>query len=239
MAHEMFALQLCLLGWGPSWKGKGSENFPFSCSPAFLHTPSWSSQDPTFLDAAHLAQFPGDSTTLSAESQNSLGWKRPLKVIWSIHLLKPGLSSVRTGCSGLCPVELWPSHGMEIPCPVWAMCSSMWPNSQRIFSQHRIENFHGKTLSFALHLHLLLHSDSWKQHDNFPSAFSTPSWSQLLLCCMLWPPAITGLTQQCEPWPCLREFSLGTILPERSDTHGAKETSYVPLMCWWCSPLCF
>lgn len=177
MAHEMFALQLCLLGWGPSWKGKGSEIFPFSCSPAFLHTPSWSNQDPTFLVAAHLAQFPGDSTTLSAESQNSLGWKRPLKVIWSIHLLKPGLSSVRTGCSGLCPVELWPSHGMEIPCPVWAMCSSMWPNSQRIFSQHRIENFHGKTLSFTLHLHLLLHSDSWKQHDNFPSAFSTPSWS--------------------------------------------------------------
>lgn len=168
MAHEMFVL--LLLGWGPSWKGKSSEIFPFSCSPAFLHTPSEAVR--TFLVAAHLAQFRGDSTTLPGEFQNSLGWKRPLKIIWSIHLLKPGLTTVRTGCSGLCPAEFWPSPRMEIPRPVWAMCSSIWPNSPRIFSQYLIENFHGKALPFTLHLHLLLRSDTAGDNMRIPPQLS-------------------------------------------------------------------
>lgn len=237
MAHEMFVL--LLLGWGPSWKGKSSEIFPFSCSPAFLHTPSEAVR--TFLVAAHLAQFRGDSTTLPGEFQNSLGWKRPLKIIWSIHLLKPGLTTVRTGCSGLCPAEFWPSPRMEIPRPVWAMCSSIWPNSPRIFSQYLIENFHGKALPFTLHLHLLLHSDTAGDNMRIPPQLSLlqAEVTLVLLHYVLQPPAITELTQQWEPWSCMSELSLSTLLPVRSDMCRAKETSHIALVWWRRSPLCF
>lgn len=61
---------------------------------------------------------------------------------------------------------------MEIPRPVWAMCSSIWPNSPRIFSQHLIENFHGKALPFTLHLHLLLHSDTAGDNMRIPPQLS-------------------------------------------------------------------
>lgn len=237
MAHEMFVL--LLLGWGPSWKGKSSEIFPFSCSPAFLHTPSEAVR--TFLVAAHLAQFWGDSTTLPGEFQNSLGWKRPLKIIWSIHLLKPGLTTYSQNRL-LRAVSSWvltiSKDRNPMPC-MGNVFQHLTKLTKNFFStpnwkfSWKSSSFHPASPSSPTLWH------SWRQHEDSPSAFSTPSWSQLLLHYVLQPPAITELTQQWEPWSCMSELSLSTLLTVRSDMCRAKETSHIALMCWRCSPLCF
>lgn len=54
------------------------------------------------------------------ESQNSLGWKESLEVIWPNTLLKA--ESAGTGCSGPCSVkpeylQRWRFHNSVGPCP--------------------------------------------------------------------------------------------------------------------------
>lgn len=54
------------------------------------------------------------------ESQNSLGWKESLEVIWPNTLFKA--ESARTGCSGPCSVkpeylQPWRFHNSVDPCP--------------------------------------------------------------------------------------------------------------------------
>ena len=63
---------------------------PFSSMPI-----SWGSQDPAFSCMAHPPLFfqTGAIFLFPVKSQNSLGWKGTLKVIWSRHLLKAELTS--------------------------------------------------------------------------------------------------------------------------------------------------
>lgn len=94
---------------------------------------SRSSQDAAVSVVAHPALVPDGTVLYPVGSQDSLGWKGPLKVIWSSHLLK-AYCTVRTGCSGLRPVEFWTSPRMQTPHPVWATWFSVWPTSRRSFS---------------------------------------------------------------------------------------------------------
>lgn len=107
---------------------------PFSSTPT-----SWSSQDPAFSFVAHPLLFfqAGALFLFPVESQNSLGWKGTLKVIWSSHLLKAELTSqldqVAQGCVQLSSEHLqgWRSHTLSgQPVPVFGQShGEIFPNS--------------------------------------------------------------------------------------------------------------